>query len=55
MLNLAQKSSGARRAQGTNWLGVGVDGYPDSDDLVCPKVRNLGCGGVVAVMVSSQI
>ena len=54
MLKLAQNSSGAHLAQGTNWLGVDVRGCQVSDELICSKVRNLGCGRDVAVVDNSQ-
>ena len=54
MLKLAQNSSGAHRAQGINWLGGDARGCQESDDLVCSKVRNLGCGLIEAVMDNSQ-
>ena len=54
MLKLAQNSSGAHRARGTNWLGEVVGGCQVYDGLVCSKVRNLGCGGVAEVDVNSQ-
>ena len=54
MLKVAQIASGAHRAQGTNWLGRVLVGCQDSGILMCSKVRNLGCEGVVKVVDNSQ-
>ena len=54
VIKLAQISSGAHRAQGTNWLGVVLGGCLESDAQGCSKVPNLGCEGVVEVVNNSQ-
>ena len=55
MIKLAQNSSGAHRAQGTNWLGVVLSGCQDSEIAFCSNLRNLGCEGVAKVLIISQI
>ena len=55
MIKLAQISSGAHRAQGTNWLGAVVGGCHNMDPSIYSKVRNLGCGGVEEVVDNFQV
>ena len=50
MVKLAQISSGAHRAQGTNWLGRTLGGCLDFEITLWSKVRNLGCERVEEVM-----
>ena len=53
MIKLDQNSSGAHRAQGTNWLGVDLVGCRVLG-MVYSKVRNLGCTEVVEILDKFQ-